>query len=1221
MTISVKELASSIANAIDDGDLNFAINTIINFADSIAYGPASVASTVNVYSSPVLDELCQKIGFKAFGNGTSEADSRAENICRDDDLVIYIASELYRTGGHTAVVEDLIRSRPGKRHLILITDIFNAANRSSIEDRFRDLPVKILWAPLAESIDKLNWLQQSLLANDARASQVFLFNHPQDAVAVAAVQPLLTPSLVFYHHASHIFSLGVHLSYAKHLDYGPASFYNCRNHLGILDNAYLPLTVDGIKDRSKTHSPSDELVTCSSGSEVKFTGTSYEYSYVREVAGLIRSGGGKHVHIGFLSEYYLDQIRQELRALEIDPVRFMHIPWVSSLGMAMHDYNVDIYLDSFPIGGGKAVIEVMASGTPIVAHNNYSSRELSTIDIVYPEAFHWCRLEELHAYLRNLTGAGLSQGALLSRKHYENNHTPEILDNCLEELANGRFNRVPPELGFYRKDSLQSFLDLFGVLASNQNLVGDIHARLSRHREVERTSHHSARGLSDSESAFTPSRIVLAREYLSTPDDALKSTYKRLSQATYQVIHNLDREVLTDEEQNLVAELKNTIAKGFGEDGALQSLLAVMLYERADRLPLPRDLAQIPEWLTLDYLRFLFAAQITCREIQECQQYYQYICDWVDYLHASISNNLDSLLWMNVANVFAGIANFVPVYFNEENLKSIYTKRAEIIDLYLRNSGCDVKYEFPARSSSRKKIRLGVLAENFIPSAETFATLPVYEYLSRDFEVILFSAQQTNHPLEQYCRGSANSFVPLPQEVLAQVEKIRSADLDILFISTNITAVTNQICLLATHRLARVQITSGGSVTTTGIKNMDYFLSGELTDPSPSAQEQYQEKLIKLPGTAQCFSYGDDLSQATVAINRATLGIAADAIVFTSGANFFKLVPELLHSWAQIVAGVPNSVIMLFPYGPNWSNSYPKEAFERQIHQIFAQYGVSPDRVLALDPQPTPNREDIKEFFKLADIYLDSYPFAGTTSLIEPLQVSLPVVARQGNSFRSAMGAAMIQALGMPELVAQSEASYIQMAIDLGNNPELRQQKSLEVEAKMQNNPSFLDSRGYALKVEKVFKEIFEQYNADALEQNLRLREVNVMVFPDWNQSEEAVGMELQQVIQTLATQPASQQTTLLIDTTNIAIEDAEMFISSVTMNLMMEEDLDITEELEIALIEDLSNIQWETLMPKIDARIVMDCDNRVAIGKRSLADLPQLDLATFVRSKEVATI
>jgi hypothetical protein len=70
-----------------------------------------------------------------------------------------------------------------------------------------------------------------------------------------------------------------------------------------------------------------------------------------------------------------------------------------------------------------------------------------------------------------------------------------------------------------------------------------------------------------------------------------------------------------------------------------------------------------------------------------------------------------------------------------------------------------------------------------------------------------------------------------------------------------------------------------------------------------------------------------------------------------------------------------------------------------------------------------------------------------------------------------------------------------------------------------------------------------------------------------------------------------------------------------------MEEDLDITEELEIALIEDLSNIQWATLMPKIDARIVMDCDNRVAIGKRSLADLPQLDLATFVRSKEVATI
>jgi AICAR transformylase/IMP cyclohydrolase PurH len=127
------------------------------------------------------------------------------------------------------------------------------------------------------------------------------------------------------------------------------------------------------------------------------------------------------------------------------------------------------------------------------------------------------------------------------------------------------------------------------------------------------------------------------------------------------------------------------------------------------------------------------------------------------------------------------------------------------------------------------------------------------------------------------------------------------------------------------------------------------------------------------------------------------------------------------------------------------------------------------------------------------------------------------------------------------------------------------------------------------------------------------LRDVNLMVFPDWNQSEESVGLELQQVIQTLATQPDSQKTTLLIDTTDIAIEDAEIFLSSVAMNLMMEEDIDITEELEISLIEDMNNIQWQSLLPKIDARIVLECDNQSAVDKFPQMQLAQRKIESFL--------
>jgi predicted O-linked N-acetylglucosamine transferase (SPINDLY family)/GT2 family glycosyltransferase len=723
-------------------------------------------------------------------------------------------------------------------------------------------------------------------------------------------------------------------------------------------------------------------------------------------------------------------------------------------------------------------------------------------------------------------------------------------------------------------------------------------------------------------------REKLVEQLLITPDNLLSNTYQEILGKTYRILLNsqVQSAIWNKEEEKVVTNSLIVVSQDINRSSWMQSLLAVMLYHRADRLPLQQDLSHIPDWFLPDYLKFLFSSPVNFAELGESDNYHSYLQGWMDYLHTSIFDNLDDPFWQEIVNQFAKIANFIPAYFNEQNLKDIYVKRAEIIELYLTNNGCEVEYEFPDRATSRKKIRLGILASHFTPSAETFATLPIYEYLSREFEVVLYSLQQTNHPLEQYCSSSANYFVCLPQELSEQVDLIRADDLDMLFVATNVTAVTNQICLLATHRLARVQITSGGSVVTTGIKNMDYFLSGTLTDPSAVAQEQYREKLIQLAGAVHCFSYGDDETNASFKVNssderlhqREILGVPQDAVVFTSGANFYKITPELIHTWAKIIAEVPNSVLMLFPFGPNWASNYPKQAFEQHLHEIFAEYGMSSDRILALDPQPTPNRADIKEYFKLADVYLDSYPFAGTTSLIEPLQVNLPVIARKGNSFRSAMGAAMIQSLDISGLVADSEASYIQLAIELGNNPELRQQKRNEIESKMRNNPSFLDSRGYSEKIGDLFRKLFDNYNEERLNQNLRLSDLNLMVFPDWNQSEESVGLELQQVIQALATQSGDRQTTLLIDTTNIAIEDAEMFISSVAMNLMMEEDIDITEELEISLIEDLSDIQWETLMPKINARIVLECDNQASIGNLPLTELSQLDLESFMRSNQV---
>ncbi|MEH1912090.1 O-linked N-acetylglucosamine transferase, SPINDLY family protein [Nostoc sp.] len=129
---------------------------------------------------------------------------------------------------------------------------------------------------------------------------------------------------------------------------------------------------------------------------------------------------------------------------------------------------------------------------------------------------------------------------------------------------------------------------------------------------------------------------------------------------------------------------------------------------------------------------------------------------------------------------------------------------------------------------------------------------------------------------------------------------------------------------------------------------------------------------------------------------------------------------------------------------------------------------------------------------------------------------------------------------------------------------------------------------------------------------SLNLREINYIIFPDWTQPEDELGLELQQVIQSLATHPNSEKTTLLIDTGNITGEDAELFLSSVVMNLLVQEDLDVTEGLEISLVENFADIQWSALLPRIHARIVLEYEDKNALSQAKAETLTLYEIESL---------
>jgi len=311
--------------------------------------------------------------------------------------------------------------------------------------------------------------------------------------------------------------------------------------------------------------------------------------------------------------------------------------------------------------------------------------------------------------------------------------------------------------------------------------------------------------------------------------------------------------------------------------------------------------------------------------------------------------------------------------------------------------------------------------------------------------------------------------VQLPEDLQAKVQMIRQDDLDFLFVATNTTAVTHPITILALHRLARIQISTFNSPVTTGMRNIDYYLTGHLTEFAES--EHYRENLLLIEKQGYCFSYGEVEPLPTQHFERQMLGIEASQIVFMSAANFYKLTPELKETWAKILKQLPESILVLMPFGQSWSSQYPKESLIKSLHSLLGSYGISETRLKLFDTLPS--RIEVREALRIADVYLDSYPYSGTTSLIEPLQIGLPSVVREGNALRNRMGAAMLRSIGLDDLVVQSEEAYINLAVKLGTDAALRARYRERILEKMANNPPFLDSRAYSAQIGRVLQDLF----------------------------------------------------------------------------------------------------------------------------------------------------
>ena len=152
--------------------------------------------------------------------------------------------------------------------------------------------------------------------------------------------------------------------------------------------------------------------------------------------------------------------------------------------------------------------------------------------------------------------------------------------------------------------------------------------------------------------------------------------------------------------------------------------------------------------------------------------------------------------------------------------------------------------------------------------------------------------------------------------------------------------------------------------------------------------------------------------------------------------------------------------------------------------------------------------------------------------------------------------------------------------------------------------------------VEKIWDYADSSYKLSSAEvKSLNLREINLIIFPDWSQPEESLVASLSGVIEAIATHPDKRLITLLIAAEGIDKEDANLLISGVAMNLQFHCELDVTDDLEISALGKLSEVQWDILRPRIQARFVLERENERAIAQSKAEKIPVIQIDRLIET------
>jgi protein O-GlcNAc transferase len=160
-------------------------------------------------------------------------------------------------------------------------------------------------------------------------------------------------------------------------------------------------------------------------------------------------------------------------------------------------------------------------------------------------------------------------------------------------------------------------------------------------------------------------------------------------------------------------------------------------------------------------------------------------------------------------------------------------------------------------------------------------------------------------------------------------------------------------------------------------------------------------------------------------LDRVAAGLPDTGIVFCAFANGYKITRRIFKVWMRLLKEVPHSVL--------WLRS-GHAAIAQNLLRAAEEEGVAPER-LVFAPFVAQMDQHLRRL-QLADLFLDTAPYNAHTTAVEALWAAVPVISCRGRSFAGRVGASVLAAAGLPELICEDDEAYLDRAVHLARSPE-----------------------------------------------------------------------------------------------------------------------------------------------------------------------------------------